>query len=295
MKIKALFLGVLVCLICYQAEASERKALIVYRKDVPAYEKIVFELTEGFRGKVGLLPLTAPEEDFLEQLEGFRPGLIIALGDLASYVCRQMDSPKILLFVSNPLIIQHSHQRGDCEIRLFAPPSLILEVVKKTFPKIGKIGLIYTEKSRPYYQEAEEAARRLGISLLARAIGPEEVIEVLPEVIKQSQAFLVIPDPLLLRQAIFEKIVRLGFLYKRPIIGLSRRSVKLGALIAVEYSFDALIPECRKVLREYLKTGRFDCPQIPYRIQINEKTLDFMEIEPKLSPETKVFLDGRNL
>ncbi len=273
-------------LVCSSQAAEE--ILIVYRKDVALYQKIAQTIEGEFGDRIHLLALDSRNKGNQSRLGGITPSLVIALGDLASYNCQALSSRKILLLISNPLIIQEAQKNRDCEVRLFTPPSLVLEKVHQIFPRFKRIGLIYTSRSQIYYKEAERAAQTLGIELISRRAGPEEIIRAVSEVIKECEAFLLLPDPLLLRRAVFENIIRQGFIYKKPIIGPSRSTVRLGALLSVDYDFEFLLSQCRKVLKDYFRTGRLVCPEIPYKVHINEKTLKFMGLKTKVFPEPEI-------
>ena len=127
--------------------------------------------------------------------------------------------------------------------------------------------MIYSPKSSWRYEETTEACKELGVQLIGRKIeSGKEFTGALKEISRQIDCFLMIPDSKIYFPKSVEYLLLESLREKIPVVGLSSRYTKAGAL----FSFDC----------DYNDLGR-QAANIALKIFNGENPADIKPVKPR--------------
>ena len=113
------------------------------------------------------------------------------------------------------------------------PAERQLRLLRAVLPDSQRIGVLFGEAMLSG-RELQAVAPEAGFGLLASVVSKEsELIAGLETVLRGSDAFIAIPDPLLSRPSSARTILLTSYRFQKPVIAFSRAYVEAGALAAV--------------------------------------------------------------
>lgn len=172
--------------------------------------------------------------------------LIFTLGsDALSLVKDKLTpaTPVIFTFVLNPETFMKK-RKGYATLNITGismniPPYEQFRTLLEATPRTKRIGVVYdSSKTGGIVEEAKQAAKKLGISLVATEIKQKsEAINAIREMKGKIDAFWMTPDTTAITYESTEYMLLFSLRNNIPLIGLSPKYVKNGALMA--YTFDS--------------------------------------------------------
>jgi ABC transporter substrate binding protein len=118
-------------------------------------------------------------------------------------------------------------------------PDLLLKVLSTARPGIKVVGAVYGARSEEAAQLTAEAARRLGLVLLAKRVGSgPEAVRALHELAEKHaiNAIWLPGDTDVITPQVFQYALRLQLERGLPVAAATRQQVHSGALLAVDFS-----------------------------------------------------------
>lgn len=152
-------------------------------------------------------------------------------------------TPVIFTFVLNPETVMKNNEGkvplNVTGISMNIPPLEQFKTLLEAAPKTKRIGAIYdTSKTGAIINEAKKAAKKLGITLVLTEIKHKsEAINAITEMKGKIDAFWMAPDTTAITQESTEYMLLFSLRNNIPLIGISPKYVKNGALMA--YTFDS--------------------------------------------------------
>ena len=152
-------------------------------------------------------------------------------------------TPIIFTFVLNPETIM-KNKDGEIAanvtgISMSIPPYEQFKTLLEAAPKTKRIGAIYdSSKTEILIEDAKAAAQKLGIKLVLKEINNKsEAINAITEMKGKIDAFWMAPDTTAITRESAEYMLLFSLRNHIPLIGISAKYVKNGALMA--YTFDS--------------------------------------------------------
>ena len=135
-----------------------------------------------------------------------------------------------------------------------------LQLLKEIVPGLARVAVLENPESGHvfglYEQDAEEAARALGLRLLrspvSRAADLDRIIEAMAR--DKAQALLILTDPMLSAEA--RRIAELASLHRLPAMHWARWFVEAGGLAAYSADYDAMVRRAVSYVDRILKGAR---------------------------------------
>ncbi|MDH3975755.1 MAG: ABC transporter substrate-binding protein [Deltaproteobacteria bacterium] len=172
--------------------------------------------------------------------------LIFTLGSDALTLVKDKlthSTPVIFTFVLNPETIMEN-KKGEADLNITGismniPPYEQFKTMLQAAPKTKNIGTIYnSSKTGTLIKEAEKAAKKLGINLVSTEIRHKsEAINAITDMKGKIDAFWMAPDTTAITHESTEYMLLFSLRNNIPLIGISGKYVKNGALMA--YTFDS--------------------------------------------------------
>lgn len=162
--------------------------------------------------------------------------VVVAVGSLALDVLRLQiqDRPIIYTMVAMPPSSVRDAQNIS-GISIEPPAADLMRQLKRLMPNCGKVGVVYDPAySSEYVARLKAAAKDAGIVVEERQSSTSgAAIRAIDRLIHRVDAFLMVPDPVSANRTVFEFMLLEGLRHGAPVIGLSRKHVKEGALFTL--------------------------------------------------------------
>ena len=237
--------------VCGDAAQASESLAIVFRDDIPMHrqlaDKLETEITKTSSDKeIFLYPITKnwsfdSQTDLLKRT----PGRLIAIGDVALSFCLETTSeiPGIFLMLTSKQIVDRAESTGKWKgAKVWVEPEIQFKVIHQLMPDIKTIGIVLTPNCKECNRKFVIAAAKYDLKL--KIIHTEERRQIIPaiqKVFKQSDAYLLLPDPNLLNNITLQELLRLQREYKRPLIGPAMPFVRMGAMLSINYKLEKLV------------------------------------------------------
>ena len=173
--------------------------------------------------------------DIVEKINEIRPDMILAVGlDALSRVIRIKDIPFIYLMVLHHQSIL-SGEKNISGVSLDIPQEKQLRTLLVALPRTKTVGLLYAqEKTGRLAKKAREAAREIGIKLLAKEVhSTRDVSQSIQDMKGKIDVFWMLPDLTVITPETIEFVLLFSLENKIPILAFSEKYVELGALMSV--------------------------------------------------------------
>jgi putative ABC transport system substrate-binding protein len=232
---KLLIITSLLLLLTGVAEAHH--ILVVQSTRVKPYE-------EAFRGfsrvcrheAIRIVVSEVKENEIHEFIREEQTRLIVAIGaDALEQVKLVRNIPILFLMVLNPTkIVQEA--KNITGVLMTPSPVQQIDLIRKALPSVAKIGVLYDPVNlAKYVRQAADAARPLGLELVAREVrAPREVPGALLRLRGEIDALWMLPDPSVVSPETMEFFILFCGENRIPLITFSRKYVDMGALLALD-------------------------------------------------------------
>ncbi|MEE9614808.1 MAG: ABC transporter substrate binding protein [Thermodesulfobacteriota bacterium] len=185
------------------------------------------------------------EEELIFLIRDGESELIFTLGtDALDLIQKEFhDIPVVFTFVLNPNGVMgrdwDSSRSNFHGISMNVPPDKQLDVLKKVMPGVKRVGVVYDpSKTKELIDTALKAAEELGLHLVANKVSTgTEAIDAVNLMAGRVDALWMVPDTTVTTPASIDYMLRFSKKRSIPIIGISEKYVKNGALFAL--SFDS--------------------------------------------------------
>ncbi len=165
--------------------------------------------------------------------------VVVPIGSLALDVVRlQMtDSPIVYTMVAAPSAAA-SGASNVTGVSIDPPLGRLLGMLKRIVPNASRVGVVSNPtRVHSYIEAARREAHARGLTLVQeQATDMKELAAAMRELMPRVDALLMVPDPATANHQAFEYMLLESLRRGIPLIGLSRKHVKDGALFA--YSVD---------------------------------------------------------
>jgi len=174
-----------------------------------------------------------------EEIISKNPDLILTLGTPATLFAQEHIKEVCSIFT---MVLDPTASRILLPgVSMDIPSRLMLEGLRKNFPDIRRIGLIYTPDTVHLYKEIARVSDEWGFQLIAKEItSPGEFPDAFKSVCEKADCFLMIPDPEIYFPTSVEYLLLESLRMKVPVVGLSASYTKAGALVSFECDYQYL-------------------------------------------------------
>ncbi len=208
-----------------------RDVVLLKRAGITAYEEVSEEF--GDRCRVRARVVSFGDEGALGVRDGINRGdLVVTVGQEALDAVAGVGARVI------PTLAFHT-PHGLVGPPAAPTPELLLRVLATARPGIRVVGAVYGPRSLDMVQATAEAARRLGLTLLARPVtsGPEAVRALHQMAERHAIHAIWLPgDTDVITPQVFQYALRLQLERGLPVVAATRQQVHSGALVAVDFS-----------------------------------------------------------
>jgi putative ABC transport system substrate-binding protein len=183
------------------------------------------------------------------------PALIYCLGSRACQAVQQMagQRPVVASMLLTPESITVAAQATG--VFLNYSPQTQLQWLKKLFPDIHRVGVIYNPaQNQALIDKATKTARQLGLELVAAPVNaPKELPAALKNLLHDIDILWALPDRMVLAPQSAKEILLTSFRNRIPVIGASAPWVKSGALYALDWDYADLGAQNAAMALEVIK------------------------------------------
>ena len=204
-------------------------------------------------------------KEMLAVLDKFSPRLLFMLGsDALRLITGESDSPPgVFAFVLNPKSAfagSNNKRPNMVGISMSVSPHRQFEQLLKLVPKTRKIGVVYDpSKVRELVEEGHEAAHKLGMTLVTRQVKNRgEAVDAVTSLEGKIDALWMIPDTTVITHESIEQMLLFSFRNSIPLIGISDKYVKKGALFALSSDPEEVGKQAGAIAMEMLSGKKFN-------------------------------------
>ncbi len=244
-KILLFFLCVFVFLSHLLAQKRSPKNIVVlissqmplYNKALHGFEKSLKDKAIAYDSKTYELPalkdnvldVTNPKiVKLFEKIKKDKPDLVLCLGSLAVRLTRMhaKNTPHVFCMVVDPARFKVFHGGVTLDVR----HSEQIDFIRKNFPFIQRIGLIYhPNENKAYMKEAFTLSKKGKTNMVFKQVSSEEELSRAIVVLgRKTDCLLMVPNARLFRRP--RQFILQTFHHKLPIISISASYVKAGAM-----------------------------------------------------------------
>lgn len=222
--------------LCQGSAWAGQEIVAVQSIRVQPYEDAVRGFESACGAKIKRLIISELKgTDIVEKINEIRPDMILAVGlDALSRVIRIKDIPVIYLMVLHPQSIL-SGEKNISGVSMDIPQEKQLRTLLDALPQTKTVGLLYAqEKTGRLAEKAREAAREIGIKLLAKEVhSTRDVPQSIQDMKGKIDVFWMLPDLTVITPETIEFVLLFSLENKIPILAFSEKYVELGALMSV--------------------------------------------------------------
>lgn len=162
-------------------------------------------------------------------------------------------------------------------VDLDIPPGPYFDVIKKILPTASRVGVVYdSEYAADYVEKMKMIAPRYDIELVTRTITS---MKMLPKAVRylvaRSDVLLMVPDPTSSNRKAFEYMLLESARKGIPLIGLSKKHVRDGALFSFALDYNDIGRKSGEMARRAagsLGAAKSYDPKLKTELVINAKT-----------------------
>jgi putative ABC transport system substrate-binding protein len=238
-------------LVCSSLGAARISIMISQRSDahIMALESLLQAMDESERMAISTYDLGGQMEagtEMAREIERSNPDLVLAIGTTAALAAKSEleNIPIVFCMVLNPvssgLVKSMGSPGGNITgASLDIPLKTQFKYIKLMVPNLKSMGVIYNpEETGMVVQEAVKVARRMNLSLIAKAISSErEVPDALGSILNGIDALWSVADGTVFGSQSTQYILLNTLRTETPFMGLSPSFVKAGALMALSCDY----------------------------------------------------------
>lgn len=270
---RALFLSIALFLLsALPALASD--VLIVQSSHAPAYSEALRGFRTGFEGSTYTLVLAEyADVDVVRLVKEERPRLVLAVGDTALAACRKVRQVPVVSLMAVSLTLSKSGGNGIGGVGVIPSPERYVNLFKAI--GAGKVGVIYDpNRTGTYFRRAQQAARKLGIELIAREVRrPQETIGRLEQIKGNVDALWMLPDTTAVTAESLEAYFRFAMEQRVPLVTFAGQYLEKGAFASIEadrIDMGRLVGEQIRLLLDHRTDGPTVVDARKVRLSTNE-------------------------
>jgi len=235
---------------------------------------------------------TEGAEQIAQRITEARPDLIVSIGSPATLYLREQfpDLPIIFSTVLNPetsglLAGPSGKNKNITGASLDIPVEIQFQKFMLVYPRLKKIGAIYTAQTEKLIKQAEKIAPRLNLELVAIKISADrDVPKALDSLFKVVDCIWTTADDLIYTPQATKFMILAALRHGIPIMGFSPSFVQSGALLGLNYDYKDVGRQAGELAIKYLH-GKQALDSIPIAtpgmiyLHINLKTAKQLGIE----------------
>lgn len=239
-----------------------------YRDAVKGFEKSTHHKVIATYDLKGERDPGAAKKVFEKILTEDKPDLIYAVGiyALRAAVQTKTSTPVVYSMVLNPPSILAANQDNITGASMNVSPEQTLQTLKSLIPGLQRVGTIYANDTTGFLiREAQQAAEKLGITLLAKPIdGPGDAIKAINE-FKDAKldALWLVPDNACLAPRVVERLLDVSYRLKVPVVGISKSQAQLGTTLSLCFASSEDIGQQAGELANLILSGK-DAASVPF-------------------------------
>ena len=209
--------------------------LIVQSSRTPAYVEALRGFRAGFEGSSITIVLSDyADVDVVRLIKEERPRLVLAVGDTALAACRKVRQVPVVSLMALSLTLSKSANSTVTGVGVVASPERYLSLFKAIGAR--KVGVVYDpNRTGGYFRRAQQAARKLGLELVAREVRtPRETIGKLEQIKGSVDALWMLPDTTAVTVETLGDFFRFSLEQRVPLVTFASQYLDKGALAAIE-------------------------------------------------------------
>jgi len=280
-------------LLCRPAPGFAGGIAVLTRDDIVPYNIFVKAFVEAAAQEtdVRTFPVHGLNETELrrtvEQIAGLAPSLLVCVGSNACGFAHEHFSalPCVCAMVANPARAQPDAGPRTAFLRMDVSPHEKLAALKRILPGARRVGAVYDpQQCADQVQLLQEAASRMGIDLEARPVSSTKMaIHELEDIMQHVDALVMLYDKTVLAPQSLEQMYILSFRHRVPVVGLSEKYVRLGALCSLDIDIADLgrtaWPWARRCMRAGGACAGVQYPEARWSLYLNATIGPKMGIE----------------
>ena len=232
---KKLLTALFFLVLCHGLAEAGQEIVAVQSIRVNPYE----EAMKGFRSvchsKLQRIVISELQgKDLSREIKMSRPDMLVAIGRDALYEIRRIRNiPIVYLMVLNPRSVL-SGEKNITGVSMNIPPDRQLMALMDILPHTKDIGLLYDpDRTGPFVAEARYAARRAGITLMAREIhNSRDAPSFIMDMRERIDVFWMLPDITVMTPETLEFLLLFSIKHRIPLLAFSEKYLELGAFIS---------------------------------------------------------------
>jgi putative tryptophan/tyrosine transport system substrate-binding protein len=176
-------------------------------------------------------------EKIIDQITAEKPQIIFALGTKAASIAQVSfkNIPIVFALVLEPEFFKGINVTG---VLMDISAKMKLEQVKRLFPGISNLGLVFSDRTAAKAAEFLQACNELGLKLITKKIDSEKQLpEAIREIKSQIDIFIMVPDTKIYFPQSVKYLLQESLRQKFPVVGLSRYYSKDGAVISFDCDY----------------------------------------------------------
>lgn len=221
---------------------------------------------------------TTLEPDLAKAIRGEGCDVIIPIGSSALDAVFVEMRDKVIVYTmvaSPPSSLKDAPNVMGLDIEI--PPGLFFDLIKKILPGASRVGVVYNpEYAADYVETIRQSASRYGIQLVTRTISSMKMLpKAVNELVQRSDVLLMVPDPTSSNRKAFEYMLLESFRRDKPLVGLSRKHVREGALFSFALDYKNIGRKSGEMARranENINAAKSYHPGVNTELVINAKT-----------------------
>ncbi|MBI4511310.1 MAG: ABC transporter substrate-binding protein [Deltaproteobacteria bacterium] len=230
----AALIGVAALVLALASDAQAAPPVVILVDgSVPQYKESAAAIKERLGGATVVELRHA--EDPVAHARKTSPKVIIAVGQkaLAALVGRISDTPVVYATVLYPE--KHGLVGPNITgVPMEIPVGVQLARLKSVFPRVTRIGLIYGRDSGALVEEARGAARRHGVTIVAKGVASSrDVGSAVEEIAERVDALWLLPDTKIINKDVFAYLLRTTLDQGIPLFGFLEGLTEAGALASI--------------------------------------------------------------
>lgn len=271
---------------------SAGNVAVIMSADVGPYR----EALRGFKGQIAhrIVAEYDMEGDFdegrkvLAEIESKdKPDLIFAVGIWALQVVagQTTNLPVVYAMVLNPpAILQASTAKNITGASMNVPVDQTIRLFKRL--GIQRVGIIFDPSKTGYLvRRASSVGQKEGIQLITKEIhSSKEAIQALNSLKGQIDALWILPDETILDQRVLRGMLLFSYRQKVPVVGLSERQAKMGAVLSLRFGSSEDIGRQAAELANHILAGK-TAAEIPFTTARLVKLIVNLKAAQKLGME----------
>ena len=242
--------------------------------------------SEGLGAPAGPFKVSAAAGQGAKDIQTMAPGTVkyaYAVGsgpaNLASQVLAYSG---VYTYVPNPEGSGLTTRARWAGVSPYADPSLVLRYLKGAF-NLNRVALLYTKQNNQAVAkvfEASAAGEKLAVSLVGVG-GPDEIQKVLEPALKQSDAVLLLIDPITFSQEATRYIVTTCIEKKKMMVGFTDQVASVGVAVAIYPPPEAIASTAVAAMKSLRDKGEDKKVLFPSKfvLSVNENALKTLGVK----------------